>query len=233
MRIGFDPHWVPRLPRPGPWKLGVGASIQIAPGDGSGDRSHDTRTTGKSRKLRIDSRGPQPGRRERKSLTRRAPVVTPDLASSPASSAADAMSSVPPGGWTGPRNESGSASNPCLGTGSSAAGRRMDAGLRRLFAGRAAVSAAASRRPFARAALTGPAASAASAARVVAGPLPGLAAREAARLALARWGRVRGRPARTPDPSAEARAGGSPLGESLMRVSIGAGEVEDTHRRSV
>lgn len=53
-----------------------------------------------------------------------------------------------------------------------------------------------------------------------------MAVRAAARRALARCGRLRGRPARIPGPSTEAEPRGSSLGESLMRVSIGAGEVE-------
>lgn len=48
--------------------------------------------------------------------------MTPVFASSPASSAAEAMSSAPPGGWTGPLALSLSDSKPCLGTVSVAGG---------------------------------------------------------------------------------------------------------------
>ena len=49
-------------------------------------------------------------------MSRRSPVAIPDFASSPTISTAEATSSVPPGGWTGPRARSASDSNPCLGT---------------------------------------------------------------------------------------------------------------------
>ncbi len=80
---------------------------------------------------------PQEGdRREKTSLSRRSPVERPDFASSPTISTAEATSSVPPGGSTGPRARSASDSNPCLGTASlaarRAAARRGALGLRRL-----------------------------------------------------------------------------------------------------
>lgn len=115
----------------------MGASIQVAPSD---VRSHVGRggtrrrvggsrcRTGGSRRrvggLAVDGQVAsldvclQPGRRESRSLTNRAPVLTPVLASSPASSATEATSSAPPGGRTGPRSESSSDSYPCGGTGS-------------------------------------------------------------------------------------------------------------------
>ena len=103
--------------------------------------------------------------------------------------------------------------DPCLGA-RSIAGVQTD-GARRLLAGRlagvAAGLAAALRRPPVRravealigsAACAECAASGASGARVAAVAPLGLAARAAARRALARWGRVRGRAASTPDPVA-------------------------------
>lgn len=97
-RIDSDPHWVPRLPRPGPWELGVAGSIPIDAGCAQGR-----------------------GRREKTSLSTRSPLVRPALASSPTISTADATSSAPPGGCTGPLTLSPWHSNPCLGTGSRAA----------------------------------------------------------------------------------------------------------------
>lgn len=165
----------------------------------------------------------QPGRRERKSLSTRAPVLTPALANSPASSAAEEMSSVEPGGWTAP-SESASASNPCLGARSSTAamllvGALVFAVVRRLPVVRLPVV-----RLLAGARLLIGREEVALACRGEAVPAAlDVAVREATRRALVRCGRVRGRPARMPGPSVEAVSWRSPLGESLMRVSIGAG----------
>src|ERR1700759_155161 len=60
-----------------------------------------------------------PGRREKTSLKRRSPADNPAFASSPTISAAEATSSAPPGGWTGPSVRSLSHSKPCRGAGSS------------------------------------------------------------------------------------------------------------------
>jgi hypothetical protein len=56
------------------------------------------------------------GRRDKTSLSTRSPLDSPALASSPTISTADATSSGPPGGCTGPLTLSLAHSKPCVGT---------------------------------------------------------------------------------------------------------------------
>jgi hypothetical protein len=147
----------------------------------------------------------EPGRRESTSRSRRSPPTTPALASSPRSSAADATSSSPPGGETGPLARSPSHSKPCLGTGSTmrraAPGRGTaglclgdDEALARGFAGFADALAGCPARA--------PDGSSGDAILVRWARSASSERRAAVRRGVARWGRVRGRLARTPAPSA-------------------------------
>ena len=178
-------------------------SIQTAPANEPG--SAKVMTTSRPRSPQNAARV-QPGRRERKSWSTRAPVVTPALASSPASSAAEAISSVPPGGWTG-RQRVGLGLEPLPGAGSrvgvvgdpsarlrprGAARRRSSAACRSRRSSAARACAVAFAPLPAGAGRDGGALGCRDAAvRLRSGAASRAVLREAARRALARWGRVR------------------------------------------
>jgi len=166
-------------------------------------------------------------RREKTSLSRRSPVARPDFASSPTISTADVTSSVPPGGWTGPRARSASLSKPCLGTDARAradpAGRLEALALRRLAGELAAAFGLLGRlrAVVAPAAcdlrVEGRLAGAGLSLAVLAAPVD---ERAAARRGLVRPGRVRGRFARTLSRSSADPGRPSLWFGPLMRTSL-------------
>jgi hypothetical protein len=195
------PAWAALGPPPpaiGSRKLGVAASIHMLAAHARGQRGAPASRRAGRTVLRRYS-----GKREKTSFSRRSLRETLALASSPTTSAAEARSSAAPGGWTLPVAASVSHSKPCTGavwrclagplTAVAALGW-LAARLRGELLARGAVPG--------RAAVVGRAAAAVPAGRARAGRAP---LRAAARRALARWGRVRGRFASTPwslDPAA-------------------------------
>lgn len=175
-------------------------------------------------------------------MIRRSPVDTLALASSLTISAAVAISSVPPGGWTGPLARSMSDSNPCRGTESSTGrGARfgaLPAGLAFFVlvavftrgvlpvarCGRGPVGGTAFAFVFGLALAAELERVLVCALVVASGVLDELAAelalRAAVRRALERWGRVRGRLASTPTPASGLRGRPLPSIDVLIGTSL-------------